>query len=97
MTTLRAPESPACAAARERLLAALRVTLGCWPTPLERLCGPAAAGLSVKRDDLSRWGRGGAKARKLEHLMGHLRAEGYTDVVTVTGNVTNLVFDIVPG
>lgn len=96
MTTVRAPESPARAVACERLLAAPRVTLGSWPTPLERLCAPAAAGLWVKRDDLSGWGRGGAKARKLEHIVGHLRAEGYTDVVTVTGNVTNLVFDVLP-
>ena len=50
----------------------------------------------MKRDDLSGWGRGGAKARKLEFLLGHLRANGYTDVVALTGNVTNLVFDIAP-
>jgi hypothetical protein len=64
MTPVRACESPAGAAARARLLAAPRTMLGSWPTPLERLGGPAAAGLWVKRDDLSGWGRGGAKARK---------------------------------
>ncbi len=80
----------------DRLLASPRAALGSWPTPLERLGDRAPAGLWVKRDDLSGWGRGGAKARKLEHLVGHLRAHRYTDVVTVTGNVTNLVFDMVP-
>jgi 1-aminocyclopropane-1-carboxylate deaminase len=79
-----------------RLRACPRVSLGCWPTPLEPLRNAGPSGLWVKRDDLSGWGRGGAKARKLEYLLGHLRAHGYTDVVTLTGNVTNLVFDILP-
>ena len=69
--------------------------LGCWPTPLE--CLPIAGPpLRVKRDDLSGWSRGGAKARKLEYLLGHVQTSEYTDVVMVTGNVTNLVFDILP-
>jgi D-cysteine desulfhydrase len=67
------------------------VTLGTWPTPLEPATDAVPAALWVKRDDLSGWGRGGAKARKLEYLLGHLRAHGYTDVVALTGNVTNLV------
>jgi 1-aminocyclopropane-1-carboxylate deaminase/D-cysteine desulfhydrase-like pyridoxal-dependent ACC family enzyme len=50
----------------------------------------------VKRDDLSGWGRGGAKARKIEHLVGELRARGRDELVTVVGNITNLAFDLLP-
>src|SRR5712692_9448756 len=92
MATLLRPVS---SVALDRLAACPRVPLGCWPTPLERL-GPAGPRVWVKRDDLSGWGRGGAKARKLEYLLGHVRAHGYSEVITVTGNVTNLVFDILP-
>ncbi len=81
--------------ALDRLRACPSVPLGRWPTPLERL-GARPSRLWVKRDDLSGWGRGGAKARKLEYLLGHLQANCYTDVVALTGNVTNLVFDIAP-
>ncbi|HET9929560.1 MAG TPA: pyridoxal-phosphate dependent enzyme [Polyangiaceae bacterium] len=79
-----------------RLGAYPRYSLCAWPTPVERhelRNGPA---IWVKRDDLSGWGRGGAKARKVEHLLGHLLAHGYTDLVTVAGNVTNLAFDLLP-
>ena len=86
---------PVSSVALDRLAACPRVPLGCWPTPLERL-GPAGPPVWVKRDDLSGWGRGGAKARKLEYLLGHVQAHEYSEVITVTGNVTNLVFDILP-
>jgi hypothetical protein len=92
MATLLRPVS---SAALERLAACPSVPLGCWPTPLERL-GPAGSAVGVNRDDLSGWGRGGAKARKLEYLLGHVRAHEYSEVITVTGNATNLVFDILP-
>jgi 1-aminocyclopropane-1-carboxylate deaminase/D-cysteine desulfhydrase-like pyridoxal-dependent ACC family enzyme len=92
MATLLRPVS---SVALDRLAACPRVPLGCWPTPLERP-GPAAPPVWVKRDDLSGWGRGGAKARKLEYLLGHAQGHQYSDVVMVTGNVTNLVFDILP-
>ncbi len=68
-----------------------RVTLGKWPTPLERR-GDGA--IWIKRDDLSGFGRGGAKARKLEYLLGYIERNGYDEIITVTGNVTNLVFDL---
>ena len=52
--------------------------------------------LLIKRDDLSGFGRGGAKARKIDHLVGYLGARGYDELIAVTGNVTNLAFDLVP-
>ena len=83
-------------AALARLHAAPRYSLTTWPTPIERHELPDGPAVWVKRDDLSGWGRGGAKARKLEHLIGHLLARGYSDLVTVAGNVTNLAFDLIP-
>lgn len=74
------------------ILAAPRFPLGRWPTPLE--C--PEAGLWVKRDDMSGFGRGGAKARKIEHVLGHLLADSYDELITVAGNVTNLAFDLLP-
>jgi 1-aminocyclopropane-1-carboxylate deaminase/D-cysteine desulfhydrase-like pyridoxal-dependent ACC family enzyme len=75
----------------ERLAGQPRVALGKWPTPLERYSGRA---IWIKRDDLSGFGRGGAKARKLEYLLGYIERNGYDEIITVTGNVTNLVFDL---
>src|SRR5262245_22309136 len=51
--------------------------------------------LSVKRDDLTGFGRGGAKARKLSHLFGWMKAHGADTLITAAGNVTNLGFDLV--
>jgi 1-aminocyclopropane-1-carboxylate deaminase/D-cysteine desulfhydrase-like pyridoxal-dependent ACC family enzyme len=51
--------------------------------------------LWVKRDDLTGFGRGGAKARKLSHLFGWLKARGANTLITAAGNVTNLAFDLV--
>ncbi len=73
-----------------------RAPLGSWPTPVESVTVPGLPAIWVKRDDRSGWGRGGAKARKISFLMGHMLAHGYTDLVTVAGNVTNLAFDLVP-
>ncbi len=79
-----------------RLLALPRVQLGVWPTPITPYSQPEPGEILIKRDDLSGWGRGGAKARKLEHLLGHLVAQGYDELITVAGNVTNLAFDLLP-
>src|SRR6187431_671703 len=78
------------------LRSAPRSPLGRWPTPLVEVQARGLPSLLIKRDDLSGWGRGGAKARKIEHLIGHMLARGYTDLVTVAGNVTNLAFDLLP-
>jgi 1-aminocyclopropane-1-carboxylate deaminase len=73
-----------------------RVELGRWPTPLDDITLDDGRRVLVKRDDLSGWGRGGAKARKIEHLIGHLRAGGYDALITAAGNITNLAFDLLP-
>ncbi|HEY6080500.1 MAG TPA: pyridoxal-phosphate dependent enzyme [Polyangiaceae bacterium] len=78
------------------LRSAPRSPLGKWPTPLLEVEARGLPSILIKRDDLSGWGRGGAKARKIEHLIGHMLARGYTDLVTVAGNVTNLAFDLLP-
>ena len=78
------------------------VDIGVWPTPVESIYVTAPGDskrtfqVLVKRDDLSGHGRGGAKARKIKHLLGYMLAEGYDTLITVAGNVTNVVFDILP-
>jgi len=72
------------------------VSLGIWPTPIHRVQRKRAADVLVKRDDLSGHGRGGAKARKIAHLVGHLVSHGYDELIATAGNVTNLVFDLLP-
>ncbi len=76
----------------DRILGRSRVDLASWPTPVEEV----EPGLWVKRDDLSGWGRGGAKARKIEHVLGYLSERSRTELITVAGNVTNLAFDLLP-
>jgi 1-aminocyclopropane-1-carboxylate deaminase len=71
------------------------VILGRWPTPIDEVALGERRVL-VKRDDLSGWGRGGAKARKIEHLVGHLRELGHDVLITAAGNITNLAFDLLP-
>jgi 1-aminocyclopropane-1-carboxylate deaminase len=80
----------------DRLAAAPRVPLGSWPTPIDEYTDPVVGKVYVKRDDLSGWGRGGAKARKVEHLVGHLVEHDRNELITVAGNVTNLAFDLLP-
>jgi 1-aminocyclopropane-1-carboxylate deaminase/D-cysteine desulfhydrase-like pyridoxal-dependent ACC family enzyme len=82
--------------ALDRLLATPRVALADWPTPIDTIVHPRGPAVLVKRDDRSGWGRGGAKARKIEHLLGHMRAHERDELVTVVGNITNLAFDLVP-
>lgn len=72
------------------------VELGQWPTPVVEVALVGQPSILVKRDDLSGWGRGGAKARKIRYLLGYMRDRGYTDLVTVAGNITNLAFDLIP-
>lgn len=72
------------------LKGAPRLGLANWPTPLESQPG----GIWIKRDDLCGFGRGGAKARKIEHVLGHMVAESRDELITVAGNVTNLAFDL---
>ena len=78
----------------ERLWSSPVVPLGSWPTPIQRVTRAGQCDLLIKRDDLSGFGRGGAKARKLTHLLGHLRSRGHGELLAVAGNVTNLAFDL---
>lgn len=54
-----------------------RAHLGVWPTPLQDVDG-----LWMKREDLSGFGFGGNKVRKLEFLLGAAVARGQRHVVT---------------
>jgi D-cysteine desulfhydrase len=62
------------------------LSLGEYPTPIERLAGICAAkGLSefyIKRDDLSSPFYGGNKVRKLEFLLADAKARGHRTLVT---------------
>lgn len=78
------------------LSACPRVRLGRWPTPIQTYSDRELGDILVKRDDLSGWGRGGAKARKLEHVIGYLKRQRHDELITVAGNVTNIAFDLVP-
>jgi 1-aminocyclopropane-1-carboxylate deaminase/D-cysteine desulfhydrase-like pyridoxal-dependent ACC family enzyme len=71
-------------------------TLGTWPTPVTTLSRGGLGEILVKRDDLSGYGRGGVKTRKIESIASHLVDEGYTALATAVGNVTNLAHDLVP-
>ncbi len=57
---------------------------------------PGHSRVLIKRDDLSGFGRGGVKTRKIEHLIGHMQRHGHRGFVTVLANITNLGHDIVP-
>ena len=73
-----------------------RVVLGRWPTPIDECTLGDGRAVLVKRDDLCGWGRGGAKARKIEHLIGHLAERRRDVLITAAGNITNLAFDLLP-
>ncbi len=78
-----------------RVATAPTVHLGRWPTAVT--VGESSAGpVLIKRDDQSGYGRGGAKTRKIEGLLGHLKDRGYDELITFAGNITNLGFDITP-
>lgn len=79
----------------ERILQLPSPRLGRWPTPI---CAVRSNGsrILVKRDDLSGYGRGGVKTRKIEQVVGHVLRHGYDSFITPVGNVTNLAHDIVP-
>lgn len=78
----------------QRVADAPSTPLGRWPTPVddsECLAGPVL----IKRDDLSGFGRGGTKTRKIEGLLGQLKARGHDELITFAGNITNVAFDLV--
>ena len=67
------------------MASAARISLGAYPTPVERLdaLSTRRATLWVKRDDLSSALYGGNKVRKLELLLGAARAAGRTKILTI--------------
>ena len=69
-----------------------RVSLGVFPTPLQRLERVSAllgANVYIKRDDLTGLGLGGNKVRKLEFLLAEARREGARVVFTTGGAQSN--------
>lgn len=73
--------------------AAPALTLGQWPTPIERIVHPTLGEVLVKRDDLAGFGgegRSGVKARKLEGLLAYMQARGLRSLRMPLGNITNL-------
>ena len=80
----------------KRLEAFPFVRLALWPSRIDEIDLGAGPKILIKRDDLCGYGHGRGKARKIEHLLGYMQARGYDTLVTVAGNVTNLVHDILP-
>jgi 1-aminocyclopropane-1-carboxylate deaminase/D-cysteine desulfhydrase-like pyridoxal-dependent ACC family enzyme len=64
------------------------LTLGTWPTPVDRMprlaaaLGLASDDLLVKRDDLTGLGGGGNKVRKLEWTVAEAVSNGADTLVT---------------
>ncbi len=78
---------------RSRLAAVPRIRFCQLPTPThplarlsEQLGGPE---LWIKRDDMTGFGMGGNKSRKLEFLMGAAISEGATDIITCGAQQSN--------
>jgi 1-aminocyclopropane-1-carboxylate deaminase/D-cysteine desulfhydrase-like pyridoxal-dependent ACC family enzyme len=83
----------------KKLLGLPHIDIGNFPTPIESsttLDNKIGHAVLIKRDDLSGYGRGGAKTRKLSYLFGWLLAHGYDELITCMGNISNLVFDMAP-
>lgn len=72
-----------------------RLSLGTYPTPLDeapnlrRALGPRCPRILVKRDDLTGFGLGGNKVRKLEYELAPDRTEDVSCLVTTGGPQSN--------
>ncbi|MBO5555676.1 MAG: D-cysteine desulfhydrase family protein [Oscillospiraceae bacterium] len=69
-----------------------RVSLGQFPTPIQRLEGISEllhTNVYIKRDDLTGLGLGGNKTRKLEFLLAEAKAQGAEVVFTTGGAQSN--------
>jgi 1-aminocyclopropane-1-carboxylate deaminase/D-cysteine desulfhydrase-like pyridoxal-dependent ACC family enzyme len=84
---LRAPERAAIPLVRRfpALASVPRVSLGRFPTPVQRASG-LAPGLWIKRDDLSGDALGGNKVRALEFLLGDIEPEDHVVTVGALGS-----------
>ena len=81
---------PALFTAYPELEAAIpRVSLGVFPTPVQRLNQIGYANLWIKRDDLSAVLYGGNKIRKLEFILGEARRRKAAHIITFGGIGTN--------
>ncbi len=65
------------------------ISLGDYPTPVERMNGLGFENLWIKRDDLSSPLYGGNKVRKLEFLLAEAKTKNKSHVVTMGGIGTN--------
>ena len=69
-----------------------RVSLGIFPTPIQRLDNLSAmlgTNVYIKRDDLTGLGLGGNKVRKLEYLLADAKRRGAEVVMTTGGAQSN--------
>ena len=66
-----------------------RISLGTFPTPVQRLYQMGDANLWIKRDDLSSPVYGGNKIRKLEFILGEAKRKKTSHIITFGGIGTN--------
>lgn len=66
-----------------------RLSLGTFPTPIQRLERLGFANLWIKRDDLSSPVYGGNKIRKLEFILGEAKRRKISHIITFGGIGTN--------
>ena len=66
-----------------------RISLGLFPTPIQRLERLGFANLWIKRDDLSSAVYGGNKIRKLEFILGEAKRRKTAHIITFGGIGTN--------
>ena len=73
----------------ERILDAPRSGIGRWPTPIDTIASGGDPPCSSTPRPV-RLGSSGAKARKIDLLVGHLVTHGHDELITVAGNVAGL-------
>ena len=75
-----------------KIITVPRINLGNWPTPLMNYAG--IDNFSIKRDDLSGFGRGGIKTRKLEAILACIRNKKIKNLIILVPNISNLRADL---
>ncbi len=75
-----------------KIISCPKVPLGRWPTLLSSY--HQLPNLTVKRDDLSGYGRGGIKVRKLESILAFIENRHYKGIITLVPNISNLRSDL---
>jgi 1-aminocyclopropane-1-carboxylate deaminase/D-cysteine desulfhydrase-like pyridoxal-dependent ACC family enzyme len=69
-----------------------KIELGNWPTPL--MDYQQYDNFAIKRDDLSGYGRGGIKTRKLEAILAYIKNNKVKNLITLVPNISNLRADL---